>query len=364
MSLLILKCDLGALSFNAQHIKELTQTPLIAVLKSEAYGAGAPECARALEGEALAFAVAEAREAEALRRAGIKSDIMILGCSGEEELSASCEGIIPAIDRAELIKELYRRNPFARLQLRLDLDGSGLGLDERGFIRALEELEERPTLELWGVFAHCPSIYSGGDCEALARRFDRLCELARPLNPALIRHIATSAALSKECLYFDALRLGTALMGLPSSEGQAMEPLRPVLSLSSRLVRVFQSKSELAFYDGYVDFGRISLAGVVAAGYGELPALLGRKNVRAAVRGRTVPLVGRASMSHMIVDLSAVPDAAQGDEVVFVGKSGESQMSAASFAASCGVSVCRVEGALMCTPSARRKYLHEEERGR
>lgn len=122
------RCDLGALRSNARYIKEKTSAPLIAVLKSDGYGAGLIGCARALEGEALAVAVADAGEASELLRAGIDSDILTLAPPSEGELEAAQRGIILALDNPKLVSALARRVPRARVQLRLDLENSGLGL--------------------------------------------------------------------------------------------------------------------------------------------------------------------------------------------------------------------------------------------
>ncbi len=355
-TLLECRCDLGALRSNARYIKQKAGSPLIAVLKSDGYGAGLVRCARALEGEALALAVADANEAEALLRAGIGSDILTLAPPARAELEAAKRGVIPALDRPELVSELARRAPSARVQLRLDLDGSGIGLTERGYLAALSELAKHPSVTLWGVFAHCPSLYRGENADDIARRFSSLCEAARSLAPLCVRNLATSAALSNERLRFDAVRCGTALMGLPSFPHQKTAPLRPVLSLRAPILRIFNIKGGLSLYDCAADGSQITRAGLVSAGYGELPALLQRDGVRAAVWVELCPVIGRAAMCHTLIDLTRAPDAREGDEAVFVGESGSLAITAESFALSCGVPACRCEGALMCTPSADKVY--------
>lgn len=166
----------------------------------------------------------------------------------------------------------------------------------------------------------------------------------------------TSAALSNERLRFDAVRCGTALMGLPSFPHQKIAPLTPVLSLSAPILRVFDIKDALSLYDCEADGKEITRAGLVGAGYGELPALLQKDGLKLAVSGALCPVIGRAAMCHTVIDLSGAPAAREGDEAVFVGASGSLEITAESFALSCGVPACRCEGALMCTPSANRVY--------
>ncbi len=350
------RCDLGALRSNARYIKEKTSAPLIAVLKSDGYGAGLVRCAMALEGEALAVAVADAKEAAALLRAGVDADILTLAPPSHRELEIAESGVVIALDKPELVTALAERASKARVQLRLDLENSGIGLDERGYLASLSELAKHPSLTLWGVFAHCPSLYRGESSEAIARRFEGLCEAARSLAPGCVRHLATSAALSNERLRFDAVRCGTALMGLPSFPHQKTAPLIAVISLAAPILRIFEIKGGLSLYDCAADVKKITRAGLVGAGYGELPALLQKDEVKLAVRGALCPVIGRAAMCHTVIDLTGAPDAREGDEAAFAGASGSLAMTAESFALSCGVPACRCEGALMCTPAADKIY--------
>jgi len=59
---------------------------------------------------------------------------------------------------------------------------------------------------------------------------------------------------------------------------------------------------------------------------------------RVLVRGRAVPLVGSPSLEHTRVDLTAVPDAAVGDEVVIIGRQGDEAITPGEVAAHQGLS--------------------------
>ena len=72
--------NLNNLIFNINNIKSKTGTPVMAVIKADAYGHGAVECAKALEENGVTdFAVATAQEAIELRQNNIRSEILILG---------------------------------------------------------------------------------------------------------------------------------------------------------------------------------------------------------------------------------------------------------------------------------------------
>ena len=174
--------------------------------------------------------------------------------------------------------------------------------------------------------------------------------------PAALAHIATSASRQYQLLRFDAVRIGTALYGLPSRERQDIGPLRPALRLCAPITRILPGGGHLSFYDGCVNAARIERAGLVAAGYGQLPALLAARGLQLLVRGQLVPAVGTACMGRLLVDLTGVPEARAGDAAVFVGASGQRCITAEQFAARCGIPACRCDGALFTCAGTRRIF--------
>ncbi|MEG0751608.1 MAG: alanine racemase [Oscillospiraceae bacterium] len=351
-------CDLGALRSNALWIGRKTDRPLIAVLKNDAYGAGSPSCALALEPYALAFAVSSVSEATELLRAGVRRDIMTIGPLQSFDITRFPENVILSIDRLPHLREIACTAPCSRIQLRLDLDGSGIGMGEAEYQEALIFLREHRSLRLYGVFSHCPGLYRKEPSTEAARRFSSARRAARELSCDSICHLATSAALDIPSLLFDSVRSGTALFGLPSFANQKLAPLRPVLSITAPLVRIFSSREPLSLYDCCADMNHVRRAGVVAAGYGSLPALLQRKDITVAIRGKFAPLIGSSSMCHLVVDLSKIPEAREGDSAVFVGNSCNLAITAENFARTCGIPACRCEGSLFSTSSAKKIYVN------
>jgi alanine racemase len=55
------------------------------------------------------------------------------------------------------------------------------------------------------------------------------------------------------------------------------------------------------------------------------------------VRGRAASLVGAPSLEHTRIDLTAVPDATVGDEVVIIGRQGDLEITPAEVAARHGL---------------------------
>ena len=352
--------NLDNLRYNAKTLAIRYNTPMIAVLKHDAHSCGLLRCAAALQGHVLAFAVSEPHEALALIDSKIPpGDIMVLDPVNISELSGEaiktvlpvdCEDIISAFENIYITERV-------RVQIRVDLCQSGIGLVPDKFTSVLERIVKSDKLKLCGVFAHAPTLYRHEDVREIYTVFSKLCSEAKALVPNLVCHIATSASAAYEILHFDAVRIGTALYGLPSRSGQDVSYLKPVLSLHSNLSRVFDSTDSLSFYDCCENTENITKAGIVSAGYGELPSLLSKKNLRLIVRDTLVPTLGSPSMGHIIADLTKVPEAKAGDEAIFVGTQQKRAITAESFANSCNITACRCDGALFSTADARRIYI-------
>ena len=129
----------------------------------------------------------------------------------------------------------------------------------------------------------------------------------------------------------DMVRPGVGVYGLyPSQYVSRSLNLRPVLSLKSRVTRL----TAIAPGDG-VSYGRTwranrpSVIALVMCGYGDgLPRLLSNRG-SLLVRARRVPIVGRVCMDMCMADVTDVPDVAEGDEVVLIGRQGEAAITAA-----------------------------------
>jgi len=105
--------DLKALTDNAQALrKQAGSRKFMAVVKADAYGHGATECAHALSEQVDAFAVAITEEALALRSAGIEHPILVLqGPHSADDLEAAVHASLwPAISNHDQLDWLKQSN--------------------------------------------------------------------------------------------------------------------------------------------------------------------------------------------------------------------------------------------------------------
>jgi alanine racemase len=346
------------------------EVTICAVVKCNAYGHGVEECAPALErAGAKWFGVTSTDEGIVLRQAGITGRILVMcGLFAGEEEDALRNGLTPAVFRWEDVKALGQAATRLKLDrtvpvhLKIDTGMGRLGLPLAELEAFADGLKGWPQVALEGVFSHLASSEVLDD-EGTARQVDGFAAAldtlaAHGLHPP-IRHLANSGAVSsRPNTWHNFVRPGVALYGYeqqpchrdgsPAPEFPAL-PLKPVLAWKTHVIglRDVPAGQALGYGGDYVTAAAARIA-VVSVGYGDglsrkvsthagIPAAtedldpaVGRGEV--LLRGRRAPIVGRISMDLTLVDVTRVPGAAIGDEVVLIGGSGEHRLSARDLA--------------------------------
>ena len=334
--------DLGAIAHNVRNLKRHVGpgVRLMAVVKANAYGHGAPEVARtALAHGADRLAVARVAEGVQLRQAGIDAPILVLGYTLPEQAALAAEHALtltvtePAVAAALSAAggALGRR---AKVHVKVDSGMGRFGLLPDEVVPFLDHLAGLPGLELEGLFTHFATADSAD--KAYTRRqfatFQAVLAAAAAAGHAVaIRHCANSAAtLDLPEMHLDAVRPGIALYGLrPSREVSPAVDLRPALTLKSHVARVrtLPPGSGISYGLTYVTPTAITAA-LVPVGYGDgYPRLLSNRGA-VLIHGQRAPIVGRVCMDQFVVDASGVGPLAVDDDVVLIGPQGADCLSA------------------------------------
>ena len=316
---------------------------VMAVVKADAYGHGAPAAARALAEEGAAwFGVCSVEEAIELRSAGITPPIFLLSgfWKGEEETLAE-HGLVPAVHDPGQLDLLETKN--LSFHLKVDTGMGRLGVAEKDLEQALARITRLGPARMEGLCTHLASADQPGDAAARQQTDEQLARF-RAVQAAVERtglrprwvHLANSAALAtRRDTWGNLVRPGIALYGCLSCPNDL--GLEPVLSLKSRIVslRDVPAGAPLGYNARYVAPGPQCIA-AVAAGYadGVNRALSNRGS--GLVRGRRAPIVGAVSMDLTLLDVTAVPGAEVGDEVTYIGRDGGQEITAAEVAALAG----------------------------
>jgi alanine racemase len=329
---------------------------IIAVLKANAYGHGAAQVALALEDAGAAMlACADIEEAVVLREAGVRAPVLIFGALSVSDLEGVfTHALTPTISTPGAARALQaaaaRHGVRLRCHLKIDTGMNRLGFRHDNLARTLPEVAAAPNLEIAAVYTHFATADSP-DHPAFGMQRERF-EAALATLPAFgirtpVRHAANSAALLRdERIWYDFVRPGLMLYGIVPPPLAATLPLRPALSLTSRLVAVKGIPAgESTGYGLGTVFDRPTRLAVVPAGYadGLDLRLAGRGHM--LVRGRRAPIVGSVCMDMTMIDVTGT-DVAPGDEVVIVGEQGEESIGVREIAAAIGTIpyelLCRV----------------------
>ena len=330
---------LDALRRNFRYLqKRAGGVPVAAVVKANAYGLGAVPIARALQDLAAMFVVVELEEGVALQEAGIATPILLLGPLWEEEeiREAIRRGLHLTLTSPEHIRLIARvaqqMNQEARVHLEVDTGMARTGVDPRDLDQAIEYLRGSPQLRWYGFFTHFPNSSDLVYTREQVRRFRALL----PRVPKGVRvHVANTGGvlgLGQEAA-FDMIRPGIGLYGFPPSSPYSAHPLEPILTLKTALIHVRDiSKGTGVSYNHTFVAPKDMRIGTVAIGYGDgFPRHLSNRGA-VIIRGHRAPIVGTVCMDALMVDLSGVPEARPGDEVVVIGESGGARITAEEIA--------------------------------
>lgn len=337
--------DLDALGANFNIVKNLVgpDVNVMTVVKANAYGHGAVECARRLEKEGADwFGVGLPEEGLELRDSGITRPILCLAGFWDGQATACIQkGLVPVVYRLDMLEAFDRAARdaavVADVHVKIDTGMSRLGVrfDEAAeFADASKRFE---NIRLDGLMTHFAAA-DNPTCEVLTEdqieRFENVVRLFRERDFApTYLHCANSPGIfSHPEAFGNMVRPGGVLYGLwrdilpPASENHQ---LRPVMSLHSRIMLLkWVPAGETIGYGCTFEASRKTLVATVPIGYhdGYMRGLSNRSHV--IVRGTYVPVVGRISMDLSILDVTNVEGVESGDSVTLLGRDGDLEISA------------------------------------
>jgi len=299
--------DLNAILQNYRYAKRLQPTcKAFAVVKSNAYGHGAVEVSRHLDGEVDAFAVAAIEEAMALRDAGISSPIMLLEGVFEAEEWQLCEEQVfwAAIDNERQLNWLLEsRVNIAKVFVKLDSGMRRLGVEAdaaQAFVTKLRESGQVGEVLLMTHFACADDLSDDTTSEQLAYFEDT----RRAIGDIEVS-VANSAALMKWPIPAGGwIRPGIMLYGISPFAGISGRELDllPAMTLSSKVISVRAlKKGDKVGYGLSYQAPDDHLLATVAIGYGDGYPGRTRQGAPLEVDGLAATLAGRVSMDMITI---------------------------------------------------------------
>ena len=345
---------------------------LAAVIKANAYGHGAVEAAKLLEGKADRFAVAMTDEAVELRKAGIETPIFLLAPTPESDFEAiaryDIEAAVPSFEYGQALCA-YGAAHGKDIPYHMALD---TGMGRIGFACTKESLDEIEALsklpggKLLGVFSHYAKADSADKSYAIeqTKRFKAFTEAMERRGIEIpLKHLDNSAGLIEMPDKFDMVREGIILYGLkPSNEVDLslIGGVRGVMALRSHIsfLKTVTEPTPVSYGCTYVAQPGTRVA-TVSAGYADGVNRLLSNRGQVLVRGVRCPIIGRVCMDQFMIDVTGVPEAQVGDTVTIFGRDGDEEITADDVADLVGT--IGYEVTCLVTPRVPRVYLEDDQ---
>ena len=341
--------NIAALEANFQAVRKMVESRIniMAVVKSDAYGHGMDECARAFyRAGARTFGVAEVWEGVKLRNSGLKGDIIVLlGGSAESFGDIITHQLTPVVFDVDFLTGLSdlaaRKKIEVKVHLKVDVGMGRIGVMPDDVESYLSLIKRLPGIRLSGMLSHFPVADEKDALETtqaqLLKFKDVLTGLKSNKTGAVVSHIANSAGfIYVPKSHLDMVRPGISLYGYypdgtparAKTVESALE-LQPVMSFKTRIIQIKEVGPGYGISYGHTYVTRRkSRIAVLPVGYadGYLRKLSNKAQV--LIGGRRAPVCGRVCMNATMVDVTDIPPVNLGDEVVLLGQQGDERITA------------------------------------
>ncbi len=362
--------DTRALEHNFKSLKAVLPEGVAttAVVKANAYGHGAALVASTLQSAGCSFfGVAFAGEGAQLRKAGITEPVIIFSGATPAELTTIIEHrltpVVYDIDSAQALdKQAAAAGIKQPVHIKIDSGMGRLGIQPgriKVFFKAFSRLHNLRLEGLMSQYAEMDSEDKAFSKTQLSTFKTSIKEIAALGFRARYNHIANSAA-TVDCKEsrLDMVRPGIMLYGAyPAPHFRGQIDLRPVMTLKTRIIQLKRvAPGTPVSYGRTFITDRESVIATLPVGYGDgLPRRLGNGSAAAAgkgsvlIRGRRAPIVGTVCMDLLMVDVTDIEGAEQGDEAVIIGAQGAETITAEEIAEKTGT----ISYEIFCNVAAR-----------
>ena len=331
--------DLGRLRRNLQLIRRdlPAKVKLMAVAKDEAYGHGALDVARiALEEGADCLGLSTLEEAMALRDAGVKAPLLLLGERQEAELTwCVAHDLTVCVNEPNTVRKLAKvavsHGKRVPVHVKIHSGMSRYGIRWTEALSLIEQICSEKALLLEGAMTHFAQS-DETDKTFANLQISRFDEVMTGLSEKGIRvkcqHLCNSGGfLDLPHAHRDMVRTGILMFGIfPSSVCRRIPGIEPVMSVKARIAAIQRLEpGEVVGYGmRYTATSQRRIA-VLPIGYGDgFPRV--RNQGCALIHGKRAPLVGGIAMDALMVDITDIPEAQMWDEAVIMGRQGNEEI--------------------------------------
>lgn len=342
--------NLDHLTHNMALLQELVGTgPMWPAIKANGYGHGMEIIARHLVKLGYqTLCVAHVTEAITLIKSGIDARVLLLSATlpehSEAIVSCGCEPAVCTFEMVEaLASEAEKSGKQVSVHLMVDTGMGRIGITPDEVVPFLQRCREYPAINVRGVMSHFPCADETNKTLSLEQieKFQHIKEITGEFGIE-VYHMANSAGiLDLPGSYFDAVRPGIAIYGLPPSKkivNPRVDELKPVLEWKTQVTFLKEVPAHTGLSYGHAfHTQQPSLIATVPVGYGDGLSRNLTNNMEMLVQGVRCPQVGRITMDQSLLDVTHLRGKVkQGDEVVIIGQQGNEMITADDLATKLG----------------------------
>ncbi|NMH60141.1 alanine racemase [Alteromonas ponticola] len=313
-----------ALIHNFEVISALTPaSKIMAVIKADAYGHGAVNVAKILQGRCQCYAVAISEEALILREAGIQEPIVIFEGAHQKyecEEAARLNCTLVAHNQQQL--EWLMQTPASQrppVWFKIDTGMHRLGFD-------VADVDTIMTTYAELVTAHSVLVTHLASADDLSNAFTQqqlntftALQQRFPLHSSIANSPATLGWPGARGTWN---RIGMGLFGGgPLPQNEELPELLPAMTLQASVMslRTIACGESVGYGQAWVA-SRKSVIATVSIGYADGYPRHCPNGTPTFVRGKRAPLVGRVSMDMLTIDVTDIADVELGDVVELWGR--------------------------------------------
>ncbi|MEZ4916513.1 MAG: bifunctional UDP-N-acetylmuramoyl-tripeptide:D-alanyl-D-alanine ligase/alanine racemase [Chitinophagales bacterium] len=329
----ILEIDLNAILHNYK-VFAATLKPnvkIMAMVKAFSYGASSVEIAKLLEFNRVGyFGVAYADEGIMLRKAGIKTPIMVLNPEERSFNAIVRYKLEPEIYSFSLLKAFtnaiknFKLETSYPVHLNIDTGMKRLGFEEQNIEQLINDLKSNKHIKVQSIYSHLVASDEAEKDDFTQQQINTFEKISQQLIKGLgykpLLHILNSSGISRfKEAQFDMVRLGIGMYGF---NAEMQEQLLTVTKLKTKISQVKHlKKGETVGYGRKGIAQKDSTIATIAIGYADgLNRLLSNGVGNVFIQGKKAPIIGNICMDMTMVDVTDIPEAKEGDVAEIFGE--------------------------------------------
>jgi Alr-MurF fusion protein len=326
----VMEIDMGALVHNLNFFRSKIKpsTQIMVMVKAFAYGSGSTEIANLLQYHKVNYlGVAYADEGIELRKNNISLPIMVMNPSEESFAQIAAYNLEPEVYSFKILQALLRfqNDKPIRIHLKLDTGMHRLGFERKDLAALIDLLRANPHLQVATIFTHLAGadekehdVFSRQQAQDFVQWADQVSAAIGYKPP--YHALNSPGILRLPDLQMDMVRLGIGLYGVDPTPYK-FDQLRPVTTLKTLISQIKHIPAGETI--GYSRRGKaekdLTLA-TIAIGYADgFSRAFSRGVGEVIIRDRRAQVIGNVCMDMTMVDITHIPDAREGDEVIVYG---------------------------------------------